>query len=526
MGFLLKKLLKNNHIGVAVTDDGINLARVEKRGGVFHVAETRSLPLDHMERLGLTLTEMGCHGLPATISLQDELFTSRTLNLPGLSSREIKKVVQRELSVEAKEGRLAAWSITEDGNDETITLRSLDRPLALEWLRHLREAGQAPHRIVPHALAFCSAALLPGELASGELISLLDIWDHHADLVLIRDGIQIYHRRISRGWSGTQYDAEPPPQPAAPPPTAPPSDYGNVSLPDATGDTDAAPSATPSSPPENDSPTVGPEPANAVWQRLGEEIRRTHLFAKKNLQAGEVVRTVLTGPVTAAHREWVAQTIGLESATLAEHRTDLTWEHNFDARHATAVGAAVRGLAGSLPNERLVPPEMIRQNTQATMASATAALLVCLITLAGFGIYNEAQATATRQVGVSQLEQTLASMESTRPVARNAKQDALAAALQRIPDPFPGSALLSVMGHALPGNAQLSYMGAEWRDGWQIEVEGEVKAPPVSALQSLGRLVTDLQHSDLFSSVELLPVSAGNPDTGFKLNLTLASDHG
>ncbi len=567
MGFSLKSLSlrKHRHLGMAISEEWISLARVEARGDGFYVADSRSLPMASIDKLSGLLTDMGAVDLPATLALQDDRFTLRTLNLPKLSPAEMKKVVKREVAVEAREGRLASWSITEDGNDDTVTLRALERDVALSWTRRIKEAGQRPHQIVPHATAFCSAALPPGEQRSDELISLLDIWDHHTDLVLIRGGVQVYHRRIGRGWSGTQYDADPAKSTAKstakPPTTGPPrptaqadpsaamqesgSDYGNVDLaalalnmPTDTATPPATPAAPAAAQAEGDvdlaalnlslAPGVKPKPreedrerANPAWERLAEEIRRTHLFAKKNLNVGDVARTVLTGPMNDVRRRWIDSAIGMETVPLPEYRTDITWENDFDPRHTVAVGAAVRGLSPSQPHERLVPVEMVQRNTSQSLATAASALIVCLFALAAFGVYSEATANTAKQAHVKKLERQLAALQSQPHVTRETDHSALEQALLQTPAPFPGSALLAVMGHTLPGNAELSFVGAEWHDRWQVEVEGRINATPVTSLRLLGRMVTDLQNSGLFSRVTLMPVTNGDAATPFKLQLTL-----
>lgn len=507
MADLFSRWRRDAHVGVAVGSNRLNLAKVVRRGGVFHVEGCASLPADRHGDLRTVVAEHGWRGLPATIAMRDQIVLRRELNLPPMGAGDLRKLIAREIAAEGREGRLAAWKVEPRDGGVRVALRAVERPLAMEWARRLRDAGLVPHHILARATAFANATLRPEDRTNGELISLLDVWERESDLVLVRNGEQIYHRHIGRGWDGTEFNT---PQGAGAAGIA--GGYGEVAL--AGAEAAAPPAGQPA-------PDAAPR---GNWERLAEEVRRTHLYAKKNLQAGEVARAVLTGEADETRRQWLADAVGADVLTLAGYRADLVWDGEINPRHVLPVGAALRGFTRRAEHERLIPAEGRAAKAPATHA-ATAALGVCLFALALMGVYNQARAVSGLRGHVDMLRQNLERIEASHPGRKPPSDSPLEQALLNLPNPFPGSPLLAVLGRALPAGGRVTDLSAEWEGAWSLEMDGHIDGDPVTALRHTGRLIADLEASGLFHTVDLLPLDSDRPGR-FRLRLTLEDGHG
>jgi hypothetical protein len=297
------------------------------------------------------------------------------------------------------------------------------------------------------------------------------------------------------------------------------SGYGEIAL---------APDAEPSPQPEPAKPIAqsAPEPqSNPAWEKLSEEIHRTHLYANKNLHVGTVAREVLTGIVTPAQRDWLADKIGTNTVTLADNRTDLVWDIDPNPHHMVAVGNALSGFKPNPVHNQIIPEEFTKRRAPVTLAPAATALAICLFTLTLMGLWSDARALSDQRQHVAGLKHAISRIQAS-PMGNIPTEDtALEAALTSIPRPFPGSAVLAVLGNALPANARLESLEAEWHGQWTLEVNSTFNTSPVKALRQMGELVKTLHNSALFEQVTLMPVRAANQATSFRLNLTIKAEH-
>jgi len=533
------------HLGVAVGKHWINLCLVARRGPGYEVIATRILAAAERAALGRVAADMGAKGLPATFSLVDGDFRHRTVTVPALGRRDLARVVAREAGAQA--GDAVAWTARRARADgmRDVEVRAMPRHAVETLAAEATEAGLSLSDVVPHATSFITAMTRPADLEAGDLISLLEVWDHNADLVLTRYGAHIYDRHMNRGALGRRGEEAPAPPPAAA--ATPESDvdaevekmFGEIDL---AFDFDGSPDAA--EPPEAEAPaaaTPPPAPAPAAaappsapkppaaWTRLTEEIHRTHLYAKKNLKAGEVARVVLTGPVAddAAFVAWLAGQLRAEVVPLLQYRPDVTWRGTPDPRMVVALGAALTGLNRPSGAVTLVPEELRRREVSTSFSYAAAALLVFALVSAGWGVVFQARAVGEEAARLAATQAEVARLHAARSgavgptplVTPDGVRHPLPADL---PEPLAATALLADLGAAMPPAARLLEANVRWEKGkWRVEARGEVLAGPTEALRAVGALVAALEATGRFAAVELSPMDAGGDTTPFALHLTL-----
>jgi hypothetical protein len=542
------------HVGISFGRRWINLAVVTRRGETYQVTAVEALPAEERGRIPEAVARMNAKGLPATFSLSEREVRRERLALPPLPKRELPKVVIREAGL----GPADAWAwqaraVPQGGWD--VEVRAVPRETLQALVQEADAADLSLVDVVPHGNALIAALSRPGE-AAGELISLMEVWDHASILVLARDQSHVYDRHIPRGYLGRPGAApEPAPQAEAavppPPPEAEPDnddlDFGDIllaldedalehaALPGSEPEAAPAPEPVPVAPESPPEPPPGPGPeVQAEWERLAEELHRTHLFAKKNLKAGDVARTVLAGPFAEDERfvAWLSERMRVTVAPFGQARPDVAWPGPTDPRMALPIGAALAGLAPAPGHARLVPPEMRRREVRPTLSYAAAALLVFALASAGLSVLVEARAVARQEADVAVLRKRVAGMEAmaareSAPPPLVGPDGARRPLPAGVPGFFPGTALLDALGRAMPSDARLLDLSAVWKDGaWHVTAEGEVLAAPVDALRAVGDLTAALDRSGRFSDVALSPVAAaGSASTPFELTLTLGGGH-
>lgn len=530
------------HLGVAVGKHWINLCLVARRGPGFEVVATRILAAAERAALGKVAADMGARGLSATFSLVDGDFRHRTVTVPALGSRDLARVVAREAG--AQSGDAVAWTVRHARADglRDVEVRAMPRTAVEALAAEATEAGLRLSDVVPHATSFITAMTRPADLPGGDLISLLEVWDHNADLVLTRYGAHVYDRHMNRGVLGRRGDAAPRPAPA--PAAAPDVDaevermFGEIDFafgPDGPGEPAAAAPAAAAPPP-------APEPAPAVshpaapetppaWARLTEEIHRTHLYAKKNLKAGEVARVVVTGPVAedSTFVGWLTRQLRAEVVPLLRYRTDITWRGAPDPRMVLALGAALTGLVRPAGAVTLVPEELRRREVPAPFSHAAAALLVFALVSAGMGVVYQARAVGEEAARLATVQAELARARAARahdlgPTPLVTPDGVRHPLPENLPEPLPAADLLADLGAAMPDAARLLEANLAWeKGGWQVSARGEVVASPSDALRAVAALVAALEATGRFAAVDLSPMDAGGATTPFSLHLTLGA---
>jgi hypothetical protein len=532
------------HLGVAVGKHWINLCLVARRAGGFEVVATRILAAAERAALGKVAADMGGKGLSATFSLVDGDFRHRTVSVPALGRRDLERVVAREAG--AQPGDAVAWTMRHARADglRDVEVRAMPRAAVEALAAEATEAGLALSDVVPHATSFVTAMTRPADVAAGELISLLEVWDHNADLVLTRFGAHVYDRHMNRGALGRRGEEAPP---AAAPPRAAEIDaeveqmFGEIDLAFDLSEPSAADGSAEPGPPEAAVPPPASEPAPVpesdtpppAWTRLTEEIHRTHLYAKKNLKAGDVARVVLTGPVAddPAFVAWLSRQLRAEVVPLLAYRPDITWRGAPDPRMVLALGAALAGLTRPMGSVTLVPEELRRREIPTPLSHAAAALLVFALVSAGMGVVYQARAVGEEAARLAQVQADLARARAARshdlgPTPLVTPDGVHHPLPDNLPEPLPATALLADLGAAMPAAARLLEANVAWEKGhWQVAARGEVVAPPSEALRAVGALVTALQATGRFSAVDLSPLgsstNAGDAITPFTLHLTL-----
>jgi len=528
------------HLGVAVGKHWINLCLVQRRGPGFEVVATRILAAAERAALGKVAADMGARGLAATFSLVDGDFRHRTVTVPALGRRDLERVVAREAG--AQPGDAVAWTMRRARADglRDVEVRAMPRSAVETLAQEATEAGLALSDVVPHATSFITAMTRPADLGAGDLVSLLEVWDHNADLVLTRFGAHVYDRHMNRGALGRR--GEEPPQVSKPAPAATPDldaeverMFGEIDFalgpeglgaPEGTHAPEAA--AAPPAPPAPDTPPPAAETPPA-WTRLTEEIHRTHLYAKKNLKAGEVARVVLTGPVAddPAFVGWLSGQLRAEVVPLLQYRPDITWRGAPDPRMVVALGAALTGLTRPAGAVTLVPEELRRREVPTPFSHAAAALLVFALVSAAWGVVYQARAVGDESARLAQVQQELARARAARshdlgPTPLVTADGVRHPLPENLPAPLPATALLADLGAAMPDAARLLEASLAWENGqWQVTARGEVVATPSEALRAVGALVTALEATGRFSAVDLSPMDAGGDVTPFSLHLTL-----
>jgi|GEM_PF-3706140 len=533
----LRHLMPTAHVGVAFGRRWINLCLLVRRGDGYLVAAVEALPAARRNDLASAVDRLGGAGLPATFALPDAEVRRQILHLPPVPARDLARVVAREAELEPGDAR--AWRVASgaDGGGPAIEVRSMPRATVRTLVQEASAAGLVLTDVVSHSGAFATVTARPGA-APGVLLSLVEVWDHTSNMVLARDGAHVYDRSLPRGFhgrtggpTGTAAADAAPPETVAPAPATDDDvlDFGDVFLDqpeDAVPETaaaEAAPAAAEAPP-----AVPGPEVLLPEWERLAEELHRTHLFAKKNLKVGDVGRVIVAGPHAEDERfvAWLAERMRAEAVPLVRHRDDLRWPGAPDPRMALPLGAALGGLARAPARARLVPAELRRREMAPPVSYAAAALLVFALVSAGLSVLFEARALARQEADLARLRHDVAGAEEAvhsgpaRPlVGPDGVRRTVPAGLAA---PFPGTDLLAVVGAAMPADAYLSEAEAAWTDGaWRVTARGEVLVPGVRALRQLGALVAALDASGRFTRVDLSPVTAGEASTPFTVTLVL-----
>jgi hypothetical protein len=533
--------LAPRHLGVAVGKHWINLCLVARRGQGYEVVATRILAAAERAALGKVAADMGAKGIAVTFSLVDAEFRHRTVTVPALGRRDLARVVAREAGAQA--GDAVAWTIRRARADRMrdVEVRAMPRTAVETLAAEATDAGLSLSDVVPHATSFITAMTRPADREAGDLISLLEVWDHNADLVLARHGAHVYDRHMNRGILGRRgEDAPTAPALAA---AGPASDvdaeveqiFGEIDLAfDLDGPSESESPPAPDAPaPEAAAPPPAPSTPEAppTWGRLTEEIHRTHLYAKKNLKAGEVARVVLTGPVAddSAFVAWLSGQLRAEVVPLLRYRQDVTWRGTPDARMVVALGAALAGLDRPSGAATLVPEELRRREVPSPLSHAAAALLVFALISAGMGVIFQARAVSEEASRLADIQAQIARSSAARSgtvgptplVTPDGVRHPLPA---NLPVPLPATALLADLGSAMPPAARLLSANVAWEKGrWQVTARGEVVAGPTEALRAVGELVSALEATGRFSAVDLSPMDAGGDVTPFSLHLTLGS---
>lgn len=538
----LRGIAASGHVGVSIGRRWINLAVVVRRGDGYQVTAAEALPAEERGRLPEAVTRMNARGLPATFALSEREVRRAHLSLPPLARRELPRVVAREAGL----GPDHAWAWRARPRPEggwEVETRSLPRAAVEALVREADAAGLDLVDVVPHSGALVTALTRPGEGGTaGELVTLVEVWDHASILVLARDGAYVYDRHIPRGFLGREgAPAEPAPRPEPPAPGPDPApasgilDFDEVLLALDEGALEGIaepvpePAPAPVPEPRPAAPAAPPPGAEAEWERLAEELHRTHLFARKNLKAGDVAHAVLAGPFAEDEGfvAWLSARMRVPVVPFLQARPDVAWPGPADPRMALPIGAALGGLAPAPARARLVPPEMRRHEVRPTLSYAAVALLLFALSSAALSVLVEARALARQEGNVALLRRQVAGIEAQ--AAREGASPPLVGpdgARRPLPPgvagPFPGTALLDALGRAMPAQARLLDLSAVWRDGaWRVTAEGEVLAPPVEALRRVGELTAALDTDGRFSEVALSPVEARASSTPFALVLTL-----
>ncbi len=552
-----------SHLGVAVGKHWINLCLVARKGAGYEVVATRILAAAERATLPRVAADMGAKGISATFSLVDTDFRHRTVTVPALARRDLARVVAREAG--ARPGDAVAWTVRRARGDglRDVEVRAMPRNVVETLAAEATEAGLSLSDVVPHATSFIMAMTRPADRETGELMSLIEVWDHNADLILTRSGAHVYDRHMNRGILGRRGEEAPAPPPPAPAQGAADLDaevaqmFGEIDLAfdldgptalDGSSETGAAsppepPAEAPADPFAAAEAAPAPAPAPqipAAWERLTEEIHRTHLYAKKNLKAGEVARVVLTGAVAddAPFVEWLSRQLRAEVLPLLRHRPDITWRGAPDPRMVIAMGAALSGLTRPSGAVTLVPEELRRREVPTSLAYAAAALLVFALLSAGMGVVFQARAVGEEAARLASLQAEQARLHAARSGASGptplVTPDGVRHPLpDGLPSPLPATALLADLGAAMPPAARLLTAYVTWEKGaWHVAASGEVLAGPAEALGAVGALVSALEATGRFAAVDLSPMNSptnspkgGPPDTGgvtpFSVHLTL-----
>jgi hypothetical protein len=555
-----------SHLGVAVGKHWINLCLVARKGAGYEVVATRILAAAERATLPRVAADMGAKGISATFSLVDTDFRHRTVTVPSLARRDLARVVAREAG--ARPGDAVAWTVRRARGDglRDVEVRAMPRNVVETLAAEATEAGLSLSDVVPHATSFIMAMTRPADRETGELMSLIEVWDHNADLILTRSGAHVYDRHMNRGVLGRRGEDVSPPQPQAPAPETSDLDaevaqmFGEIDLAfdlDGSSETDAAsPPEPPAEAPADPFAAAGAAPAPApapqtpvAWERLTEEIHRTHLYAKKNLKAGEVSRVVLTGPVAddPPFVEWLSGQLRAEVVPLLRHRPDITWRGAPDPRMVIAMGAALAGLSRPSGAVTLVPEELRRREVPSPLAYAAAALLVFALLSAGMGVVFQARAVGEEAARLASLQAEQARLHAARsgtsgPTPLVTPDGVRHPLPDGLPAPLPATALLADLGAAMPPAARLLTAYVTWEKGaWHVAASGEVLAGPAEALGAVGALVSALEATGRFAAVDLSPMNGptngptngpkgGPPDTGgvtpFSVQLTLKEPGG
>jgi Tfp pilus assembly PilM family ATPase len=549
---LIRRLLRTSrgaHLGVSVGEHHIRLAHVTAGPRGFQVAALHRIAADRPRELREAVRRMGCERLPATVALDDRTMTYNALTLPKLSRRELGRVVEREGGHAAGAEQVHAWAVESDGPGGTqeIAVRSMPMETVRLWARNLMDAGLLPHDTVPNASAMAAAMIRDEEREGDDLVFLLDVRDDRATIVACRGGERVYDRQLAQGWgpetTPETRNAPVPTPPAAPqvepdiepegaaepglPADADPTRYSQIEL-EGAPEPDI-PTPTPPPAPAAGAPTRPPGPPPA-WARIAEEIQRTHLYCKKNLKTGPLVRAVLAG--TGARRPglvaWLSDAIQVPVEPWEAHRDDIAWPEDPDPGYLRALGAAIEGLERRQRFTRMIPPEYAaRKVAPGAARMATGALAASLV--AGLvGVWMETTVLSDQRHNIVQLQKSVSGARQARTGAADAfaHMEALrveAGILHRKHLlPFPGEATLLALGRAMPGDAHLDRLAVDW-DGaaWHVTARGRVAANPLASLASLSRMVEALGAEPLFRSVRFVPDGGDEDGTPFTLDITL-----
>ncbi len=501
------------HIGISIKGDLLQLVEVtaDSRGG--SVGALHSVDASDPGALAKLVHSQGWKGHPATLVLSDKQMNTRTLELPPLPAKDLKRAIKRDVREHQQPDQFSAWRIyPAEGGRHQVVIRSASQEVIGEWCDRLATAGLMPWDIVSRSTAMVELITRHDGDGSNELVSLMDISDYETRIVMALHGLPISHRHINRGWLGTVTDEQGRGNNPLPP------SFGEVELredPLSTEDIEPPPSTS-----VEDSYSEGRE-------RLAAELRRTHLHAKRSLDAGDVQRIVVIGPNDALPElmPWLASTSQAEPLTLAAHRSDLQWPEGEDPRGLLLpAGAALWGSATDNTSRRLVTEQRPSHSGLPFMSTAAGVLLACLAVYSGLNIWTLAEAITDQQQTVQMLEKKKLRVDQryAEALAVQQKQFNAQANVFVLPAPFPGEGVLASLGKSLPANAYLREISARLNDGaWQLYAEGSIHNGPVPALNALGTLLQTLQQDRAFYQVSLGEIRAGLTDTPFSLTLTV-----
>jgi hypothetical protein len=529
---------------VSVGEHHVRLVHVTAGPKGYQVVAVNRIDAARKGELREAVRRMGCERLPATIALDDRAMTYNALTLPKLSRRELGRVVEREAGHATGADRVHAWAVEADGPGGTqeIAVRSVPVETVRLWAGNLMDAGLLPHDMVPNASAIAAAMIRDEERQGDDLVFLLDVRDDRATIVACRGGERVYDRHLGQGWGpetppGTAPEPPPAPAPSAPatpqvelnvaaepgpPADADPTQYSQIEL-EGAPEPEPAPSppaAAPSHPP-------GPPPA---WARIAEEIQRTHLYCKKNLKTGPLVRAVLAG--TGARRpglvDWLADAIQVPVELWEAHRDDIAWPEAPDPGYLRALGAAIEGLERRQRFTRMIPPEYAARKVAPGAARMATAALGASLAAGLVGVWMETTVLSDQRHNIVQLKKAVSGARQGQTGAADAfahleELRVEAGVLHRKHLlPFPGEAALVALGRAMPGDAHLDRLGVDW-DGaaWHLTARGRVAANPLASLASLSRMVEALGAEPLFRSVRFVPDGGDEDGTPFTLDITL-----